>query len=182
MLPKEDNELITRSNAGTPMGNLMRRYWVPALLSEEIPKTDCPPVRVKLLGEELVAFRDTKGRIGLVGEQAGLSRAVPKPDAGTICDHKSACAIEGRTSHLEALFINPVPFRGPVVAVELLPGDVGPVELLTFHVPDRAFAAKVPVIAVPALLEAAGGLELALFDPFDDVERPLFDLVQLALA
>jgi phthalate 4,5-dioxygenase len=68
MLSKEDNELLTRTTSGTPMGNLIRRYWVPALLSEEIPGPDCAPTRVKLLGEELVAFRDTQGRIGLIGE------------------------------------------------------------------------------------------------------------------
>lgn len=68
MLSREDNELITQTNAGTPAGDLLRRYWVPALLSEEIATTDCPPVRVKIFGEELVAFRDTQGRIGLIGE------------------------------------------------------------------------------------------------------------------
>ena len=68
MLSQEDNELITRTNPGTPMGSLMRRYWIPALMSEEIPAPDCPPARVKLLGEELVAFRDSQGRIGLIGE------------------------------------------------------------------------------------------------------------------
>ena len=68
MLSKEDNDLITRTDAGTPAGQLMRRYWIPALLSEEIAAPDCPPARVKLLGEELVAFRDTRGRIGLIGE------------------------------------------------------------------------------------------------------------------
>ena len=67
MLSKEDNELLTRKTPGTPMGDLIRRYWVPALLSEEIPGPDCAPVRVKLLGEELVAFRDTQGRIGVIG-------------------------------------------------------------------------------------------------------------------
>src|SRR5919108_4387399 len=68
MLSKEDNELLTQTGPDTPMGNLMRRYWIPALLSEEIPAADCPPVRVRMLGEELVAFRDTQGRIGLIGE------------------------------------------------------------------------------------------------------------------
>ncbi len=68
MLPKELNELITHTNAGTPMGDMMRRYWIPALLSEEIPEPDCPPAQVRLLGEELVAFRDTNGRIGLLEE------------------------------------------------------------------------------------------------------------------
>ncbi|HKY09392.1 MAG TPA: Rieske 2Fe-2S domain-containing protein [Candidatus Binatia bacterium] len=50
------------------MGALMRRYWIPALLAEEIPRADCAPVRVRLLGEDLVAFRDSRGRIGLLGE------------------------------------------------------------------------------------------------------------------
>src|SRR5215213_4988090 len=68
MLNKEENELITRTNAGTPMGELMRRYWVPALLSEEIPTPDSAPVQVRILGEELVAFRDTNGRVGLLDE------------------------------------------------------------------------------------------------------------------
>jgi phenylpropionate dioxygenase-like ring-hydroxylating dioxygenase large terminal subunit len=69
MLSNEDNELVTRTNPGTSMGDLIRRYWVPALLSEEIPAPDCPPARVRLMGEDLVAFRDTAGRIGLIGEQ-----------------------------------------------------------------------------------------------------------------
>jgi phenylpropionate dioxygenase-like ring-hydroxylating dioxygenase large terminal subunit len=69
MLSIEDNELVTRTDPNTPMGDLIRRYWVPALLSEEIPAPDCPPARVKLLGEDLVAFRDTQGRIGLIGER-----------------------------------------------------------------------------------------------------------------
>jgi phenylpropionate dioxygenase-like ring-hydroxylating dioxygenase large terminal subunit len=68
MLSREENELITRTGPGTPMGNAMRRYWVPACLSREIGEPDGAPVRVKLMGEELVAFRDTEGRIGLVEE------------------------------------------------------------------------------------------------------------------
>jgi phenylpropionate dioxygenase-like ring-hydroxylating dioxygenase large terminal subunit len=69
MLSVEDNELLTRTGAGTPMGSFIRRYWIPALLSEEIPEPDCPPVRVQLLGEDLVAFRTTDGIIGLIGER-----------------------------------------------------------------------------------------------------------------
>lgn len=68
MLTRHDNETLTRTDQGTPMGDVMRRYWLPALLSEEIPGADCPPVRVKLMGEKLVAFRDTGGRIGLLDE------------------------------------------------------------------------------------------------------------------
>jgi len=68
MLSKEENELLTQVGPETPMGRLFRRYWIPALLSEEIPGPDCPPVKVRLLGEDLVAFRDTKSRIGLLDE------------------------------------------------------------------------------------------------------------------
>jgi len=68
MLSREENDLITRVGPGTPMGELMRRYWIPALLSEEISEPDCPPLRVRLLGEDLVAFRDSRGRAGLFAE------------------------------------------------------------------------------------------------------------------
>lgn len=68
MLSKEENNLLTRVGPGTPMGELMRRYWIPALLSEEIPEPDCSPVRVRLLGEDLVAFRDSAGTVGLLDE------------------------------------------------------------------------------------------------------------------
>jgi phenylpropionate dioxygenase-like ring-hydroxylating dioxygenase large terminal subunit len=68
MFSQEENELLTRVGSGTPMGMLMRHYWIPALLSEEIPLPDCPPVRVRLLGEDLVALRDSDGRIGLLDE------------------------------------------------------------------------------------------------------------------
>ncbi|HLI63026.1 MAG TPA: Rieske 2Fe-2S domain-containing protein, partial [Terriglobales bacterium] len=66
MLSHEDNELLVRVGPGKPMGELMRRYWLPALLAEEIPVKDGPPVRVRLLGEDLVAFRDSEGRIGIM--------------------------------------------------------------------------------------------------------------------
>lgn len=68
MLAREENELITRVGSETPMGQTMRRYWIPALLGWELPEPDCAPLRVKLLGEDLVAFRDTAGRVGLMDE------------------------------------------------------------------------------------------------------------------
>jgi phenylpropionate dioxygenase-like ring-hydroxylating dioxygenase large terminal subunit len=64
----EQNELLVRTGPGTPMGELFRRYWLPILLSWELPEPDCPPVRVKCLGERMVAFRDTEGRLGLIDE------------------------------------------------------------------------------------------------------------------
>jgi phthalate 4,5-dioxygenase oxygenase subunit len=68
MLRKEQNDLLTQTGPGTPMGRAFRCYWIPALLAEELPENDCAPVRVKLLSERLVAFRDTQGRYGLVDE------------------------------------------------------------------------------------------------------------------
>jgi nitrite reductase/ring-hydroxylating ferredoxin subunit len=68
MLSKEDNERVTRVGPEAEMGALMRRYWIPALLGSEIAEPDSPPVRVRLLGERLVAFRDSEGKIGLIEE------------------------------------------------------------------------------------------------------------------
>jgi phthalate 4,5-dioxygenase len=68
MLKKEYNDLLTQTGPGTPMGRMFRNYWIPALLAEELPENDCPPVRVQLLSERLLAFRDTDGRYGLIDE------------------------------------------------------------------------------------------------------------------
>ena len=67
-LTREENELLTQTGADTPMGQLFRRYWLPAMLSERLPDPDGAPVMVKLLGERLVGFRDTEGRVGLLDE------------------------------------------------------------------------------------------------------------------
>lgn len=66
MLTVEENETLTRTGPGTPMGDVFRQYWMPALLSRELPAPDCPPVRIKLLGEDFVAFRDSAGEVGIV--------------------------------------------------------------------------------------------------------------------
>jgi phthalate 4,5-dioxygenase oxygenase subunit len=68
VLKKEQNDLLTQTGPGTPMGQMFRNYWIPALLAEELPENDCPPVRVKLLSERMLAFRDTNGRYGLIDE------------------------------------------------------------------------------------------------------------------
>ncbi|MCY4583300.1 MAG: Rieske 2Fe-2S domain-containing protein [Chloroflexi bacterium] len=65
MLTAEQNELLCRIGPGTPMGEVVRRYWVPALLSWELTP-DGAPVPFRLLGEDLVAFKDTSGRIGVL--------------------------------------------------------------------------------------------------------------------
>ena len=81
MLSREDNELVTRVGRDAAMGQAMRRYWIPALLSEELPGPDCTPVRVGLLGESLIAFRDSAGRVGLLGQH---------------CPHRGASLFFGR--------------------------------------------------------------------------------------
>jgi nitrite reductase/ring-hydroxylating ferredoxin subunit len=64
----DDYMTLTRVGQGTPMGNLLRRYWIPAVMSEQLPERGGAPVRTRLLGENLVAFRDPQGKLGLVGE------------------------------------------------------------------------------------------------------------------
>ncbi len=68
MLRQEQNDLVTRTGPHSAMGRLFRSYWIPVLLAEELPENDCPPVRVKVLSERLIAFRDSQGRYGLIDE------------------------------------------------------------------------------------------------------------------
>ena len=81
MLSKAENELLCTVEGDAPMGQMFRRYWLPVVLSEEVAECDGPPVAVRVLGENLVAFRDTKGRIGLLQEG---------------CPHRLASFIIGR--------------------------------------------------------------------------------------
>ena len=81
MLSREDNELLCRVGRGTPMGDLLRHYWTPCLPSTELPTADGPPKKVRLLGEDLVAFRDTRGDVGLLAAN---------------CPHRGASLFFGR--------------------------------------------------------------------------------------
>src|SRR5688500_7511555 len=65
MRSTSENELLCRVGPGRCMGDLMRQYWIPAVRSDELPAPDCPRVRIRLLGEDLIAFRDTSGDTGL---------------------------------------------------------------------------------------------------------------------
>jgi phthalate 4,5-dioxygenase oxygenase subunit len=75
MLTREENLLLTQTSPGTPAGEYFRRYWLPALLAQEVAECDGPPVRLRLMGEDLVAFRDTRGRVGIVDEKCPHRRA-----------------------------------------------------------------------------------------------------------
>jgi phthalate 4,5-dioxygenase oxygenase subunit len=81
VLTQEENVFISQVGPGTPMGNLMREYWVPAMLSSELPDPDSDPVRVMLLGEQLIGFRDTSGKVGLIAN---------------LCTHRGASLFFGR--------------------------------------------------------------------------------------
>jgi phenylpropionate dioxygenase-like ring-hydroxylating dioxygenase large terminal subunit len=67
-MSKDQQELLVRTGPGTPMGEVFRRYWLPAFLAGRLPEPDSPPISIKLLGEPLVAFRDSEGRVGLMDE------------------------------------------------------------------------------------------------------------------
>src|SRR3954451_19398859 len=75
MLKPEDSERLVRVGPGTPMGNLLRRYWQPVLLSWELAKCDGAPLRLRIMAEDLIAFRATDGRVGLVDAYCPHRRA-----------------------------------------------------------------------------------------------------------
>ncbi|MEM7407700.1 MAG: Rieske 2Fe-2S domain-containing protein [Pseudomonadota bacterium] len=66
MLTAAENHLLTRTDACEPMGQYFRRFWQPVALSRELPEPDCTPIRIQIMGEELVAFRDSEGAVGLL--------------------------------------------------------------------------------------------------------------------
>ena len=66
MLTKEENDLLTLTGPGTPMGALFRRFWLPVMLSEELAGPSCPPVRLRIMNEDLIAFRDERGDVGII--------------------------------------------------------------------------------------------------------------------
>src|SRR5258708_15809994 len=81
MLARAENELLTRVGPGTPMGNLVGRFWQPFGLAAELAGADCDPIRVRVLGEDLVALRDSHGSIGLLAAN---------------CPHRGASLFFGR--------------------------------------------------------------------------------------
>jgi len=81
MLSEQENELLTHVGPGTPMGELLRQYWLPLLLSTELRERDGRPKRVRLLGEDLIAFRDSEGNAGLLANN---------------CPHRGASLFFGR--------------------------------------------------------------------------------------
>ena len=84
MMTSEENDLLCRVEGQAPMGQLMRRHWTPVCLVEEVPEPDGKPVRARLFGEDLVVFRDTEGRVGVMDEY---------------CPHRRASLVFGRNEN-----------------------------------------------------------------------------------
>ena len=81
MLTREQNELLCRVEGDAPMGGIMRSHWLPVCLSEEVAEPDGAPVKARLVGVDLVVFRDSQGRLGALDER---------------CPHRNASLVFGR--------------------------------------------------------------------------------------
>jgi len=150
MLTREENELLCRVEGDAPMGALMRAHWIPACLSEEVAEPDGTPLKVRLLGEDLVVFRDSEGRLGVLDEH---------------CPHRRASLALGRNEEcgLRCLFHGwKIDVDGNVLEMASEPAASG-------------LAQKVRTKAYPA--REAGGFVWTYMGPAADMpefERPAF--------
>ncbi|MGW4340009.1 Rieske 2Fe-2S domain-containing protein [Rhodococcus koreensis] len=148
MLNKQDNDLLTRVEGDAPMGVLMRQYWTPVLMSEDVV-SDGAPRRIKILGGKYVAFRDTEGKVGVLNEA---------------CPHRGASLALARNENcaLQCLYHGwRVDRTGKVVETPSEPAD-------------STFKDKIRHIGYP--VREAGGLIWAYFgDPKAEPEFPAFN-------
>ena len=150
MLSVQDNEDLCRVGKGTPVGDLMRQYWLPAVRADELPAPDCPPVRIKLLGEELIAFRATSGAVGLVKNA---------------CPHRGASLSYGRVEK-----------RGIACAYHgWLFSAGGKCLEQPMEPPDSAFNEKIQITSYP--VQEMGGLVWAYLGPLPAPLLPEWDLI-----
>lgn len=140
MLSAENNELMCRTGRDRPMGQAMRHFWLPALLSSELPEPDCDPVHVELLGENFVAFRDSEGKVGILDEY---------------CCHRGASLTIGRSENCGLRCI----YHGWLFAAD---GTV----LETPNIADPRFKTRFKAKAFP-VREAGGVIWTYLGDPAD---------------
>ena len=138
MLTSEENKLLTPIGPGAPMGQFLRQFWLPFLLSEELPAPDCAPLPVRLLGEDLVAFRDSGGRLGLLDAH---------------CPHRLADLFYGRNEECGLRCV----YHGWKFDVE------GHCVDMPTETPESTFKDRVTVTAYP--LEEAGGAIWAYMGP-----------------
>ncbi|MEO8752873.1 MAG: Rieske 2Fe-2S domain-containing protein, partial [Casimicrobiaceae bacterium] len=150
MLTHEENELLCRVEGKAPMGQLMRRHWLPACMIEEVAAVDGAPVRVKMLGEDLVAFRDTDGRVGVIGEY---------------CPHRRASLVLGRNEECGLRCL----YHGWKMDVD------GNVVEMPSEPPESRLAEKVKHVAYPT--REAGGFVWVYMGPpetMPEFEPPAF--------
>ena len=145
MLTSDENATLTRVGPGTLGGQFMRRYWLPAALSSELAAPDGPPIRVKLLGEKLVAFRDSEGRVGLLNE---------------FCAHRGASLFLGRNEECGLRCV----YHGWKYDVE---GNC--TDMLTEPLGSN-FKSKIHIQAYPTL--EIGGMIWAYLGPSENVPPP----------
>ena len=150
MLSKEDNELMCRVGPDAPMGETMRYFWLPALMSSELPEPDGDPVHLELLGESFVAFRDSNGNVGILDE---------------MCCHRGASLTVGR---VEGCGIRCI-YHGWLFAAD---GTV----LETPNVPDDRFRQRFKAKAYP-VREAGGLIWTYLGDPAKMPELPDYEFM-----
>lgn len=111
VMSREEQDLLVRTDPGTPMGEVFRRYWQPAFLSERVPEPDSPPIAIKLLGEPLVAFRDSEGRLGIMDEACphrGASLSYGRCEEGGI-----RCIYHGWKLDVNGTVLEAPPERNP---------------------------------------------------------------------
>ncbi len=150
MLTAEENDLLCRVEGDAPMGQIMRRHWIPACLSEEVAEADGAPVKIRLLGEDLVVFRDSEGRLGVLDEY---------------CPHRRASLAFGRNEECGLRCL----YHGWKMDVE------GNVLEMASEPPESGFAQKVKMKAYPA--REAGGFVWTYMGPREtmpEFEPPAF--------
>jgi phthalate 4,5-dioxygenase oxygenase subunit len=145
MLSRQDNDLLCRVGPDAPMGKMMRQYWIPAGMSDEVV-ADGAPKRVRLLGEDLLLFRDTKGRVGLLDE---------------FCPHRAASLAIGRNEDCGLRCL----YHGLKVDVE------GRVVDMPAEAPEHRYTDRVRAIAYRT--HEAGGVIWAYMGPKDQVPPPM---------
>jgi phthalate 4,5-dioxygenase oxygenase subunit len=164
VLTREENELLCRVEGHAPMGQLMRHHWMPACLSEELPEPDGAPVPVRLLGEDLVAWRDTEGRVGLMDRQ---------------CPHRRASLVFGRNeeSGLRCLYHGwKVNVDGEVVEMPSEPpASCAAQKLKQKRYPTHEHAGM--VWAYLGLEDSMPAFELPAFAPSDDTPLNVVKIV-----
>lgn len=146
----EENDLLCKVEGDAPMGQLMRRHWIPACLSEEVAEPDGTPIKVRLLGEDLVVFKDTDGRIGVLDEY---------------CPHRRASLVFGRNEECGLRCL----YHGWKMDVE------GNVQEMASEPPESGFVEKAKTKAYPT--KEAGGFVWTYMGPRESMpefEPPAF--------